>query len=414
MKKPNPESYSTVDDTSNIELRHAPPAFVLLVALSAASPFALHALAPAMPAMAEHFHVSYAVIQLILTLALVAFGSAQFVVGPLSDRFGRRPVILCGLVLFTCGSLVSALATATWVVIAGRVLQAAGGATSFVLARAIVHDTREPAAATTTISYMVMAMMLAPMAGSIAGSFLSETLGWRAIFWLIVAIGIVVFLATSLFLKETNRHAGSGRTLAMIAREGGRLLRMSAFLGYCGCSAFASGMFFSFIGIAPYLVEKVMGRPQTDYGLYFLIMSGGYVLGNFLSGRLSARLGPRRMLGLGVIFASIGIALFWLLIDIMHPLALFVPMAFITLSNGVTLPSATVGAMNVQPMLAGTASGINGAAQMAVSAVILSVIGHFVEFGSHVMVLALTVSFVLACLSYLLVRSSVGPVPAKE
>ena len=131
-------------------------------------------------------------------------------------------------------------------------------------------------------------------------------------------------------------------------------------------------------------------------------------------GRLSARLGPRRMLGLGVIFASIGIALFWLLIDIMHPLALFVPMAFITLSNGVTLLSATVGAMNVQPMLAGTASGINGAAQMAVSAVILSVIGHFVEFGSHVMVLALTVSFVLACLSYLLVRSSVGPVPAKE
>lgn len=390
--------------TETTVARAAPPSFLFLVVLTSASPFALNAISPAMPRMADGFGVSYGVIQLVLTLALVAFGTAQLIVGPLSDRYGRRPVVLAGLALFTAGSFLSAQAWSPSVLILGRVLQASGGATAFVLARTIVYDTHDRDGATQTISYMVMAMVLAPMLATIIGGWMAETIGWRAIFWTISSIGAALLALTAAVLHETNPLAGTARTIAGIGREAVALLRLRGYWAYTCASAFASGMFFAFLGVAPFVVEKIMGRQPSEFGVYFVLMSIGYMAGNFVSGRIARVLGPERMLRLGVVAAVPGIALFWLLSPFVHPVAIFLPMMFLTFSNGLTLPSATVGAMAIRPQLAGTAAGVGGALQMVVAASISSAVGAIVETTATAMLVALTACWVMSALSYLAIR----------
>lgn len=371
--------------------RVASPPFLLLVALTSASPFALNAMTPALPRIADDLAVPFAIVQLALTVALLAFGLAQLIAGPLSDRFGRRLIVIGGLLVFSAGSLISALSASAEVLILGRALQAGGGAAAFVLTRTIVYDTHERDAATAKISYMVMAMILAPLLGTLFGGYLVDYASWRAIFWLIAFVGLALMTLALTQLVETNAYLGQARTLGMILAEAGQLLKLPLFWGYTGAAAFASGMFFSFLGVAPFIVEKLMGEPPSHFVIYFALMSVGYLAGNFASARLAARLGPVRMLGLGVALAAIGIALFWLMSGINRPIALFLPMMFITFSNGVTLPSATVGAMALRPDLSGTASGVGGMLQMIVAATLTSAVGAVLTTSSLPMLVALTV-----------------------
>jgi DHA1 family bicyclomycin/chloramphenicol resistance-like MFS transporter len=213
-------------------------------------------------------------------------------------------------------------------------------------------------------------------------------------------------------LAETNRYLGQSRRLGQILREARELLALPMFWGYTGAAAFASGMFFAFLGVAPYIFEKVMGETPSHFVNYFLLMSAGYMAGNFASARLAARLGPVRMLGLGVALATIGIALFWLMSDINRPIALFLPMMFMTFSNGVTLPSATVGAMALRPALSGTASGVGGMVQMLVASSMTTAVGAMLTTSSKPMIVALTVCWLASGLCALLVyrRSRMGAV----
>ncbi|MEZ5925805.1 MAG: multidrug effflux MFS transporter [Hyphomicrobiaceae bacterium] len=391
------------NDAARGRPRAASPPFLLLVALTSASPFALNAMTPALPRMADALAVPFAVIQLVLTVALLAFGLAQLVAGPLSDRFGRRSLVIAGLTVFAGGSLVSALSTSATVLIIGRALQAGGGATAFVLTRTIVYDTHERDAATAKISYMVMAMILAPLVGTLAGGYLVDYAGWRSIFWLIAAFGTALALLASIKLAETNAYLGTPRTLGRILLEARELLTLPEFWGYSGAAAFASGMFFAFLGVAPFIFEKIMGEPPSSFVNYFVLMSAGYMAGNFLSARLAARLGPVRMIGLGSVLAGIGIVLFWLMSGINQPIALFLPMMFVTCSNGLVLPSATVGAMALRPTLSGTASGVGGMLQMIVAALTTTVIGAFLSTTSLPMLTALTVCWLASILCLLLV-----------
>jgi DHA1 family bicyclomycin/chloramphenicol resistance-like MFS transporter len=384
---------------------HAPtPPFVLLVALTSASPFALNAITPAMPRMADDLGVSFGIIQLVLTAALVGFGASQLVAGPLSDRYGRRPVVLGGLLLFAVGSLVSALSTAAVPLILGRVLQASGGAAAFVLTRTIIYDTKPRDEATAAISYMVMAMVLAPMAATYLGGMMVDAAGWRPIFWLITALGWALLVVTSVTLRETNRLVGTARSFAQILREARELLQVRDFWAFTASAAFASGMFFAFLGVAPYVVEKIMQRSPSEFGVYFVLISCGYMAGNFTSGQLARRLGPLRMLQLGFAIAAVGIVLFWAMSGIDDPIALFLPMMFLTLSNGITLPSATVGAMAIRPELSGTASGVTGALQMVLASVLTTIVGALVTTTDTAMLAALTACWLASGASLLLLR----------
>ena len=373
------------------------PPFALLVALTAASPFAMNAILPVFPEMQAAFHTSYAVIQLVLTLALVAFGASQLVLGPLSDRFGRRPVMLTGIALFVVGSMIAAAATSPAMLIFGRIVQAIGGAAGMVLGRTIAFDIYGRGGAAGAIGYLTMAMAVSQIVAPGIGGVLAYWLGWASIFWFLTLAGLPLWAFTYSHLAETNlpATAGSGPSRSLL-RDGLELVALRAFWCNAGNMAFMSGMYFAFAGNAPHVVETLWGWSGSAYGLFNALPAIGYTAGNFAVGRMAARLGTRRLISLGMIVGGLSVALFWLLSGWQHPLALFLPVTLVALSNGMTLPGNIASAMSLSPRLAGSASGIAGALQMLTGAAMSFAVSTFAGTSQVPMLTAVSLSYLFA------------------
>lgn len=381
--------------------RTAPP-FALLVALTAASPFAMNAMMPAFPAIEAYFNTSYATVLMALNLALLSFGASQLVLGPLSDRFGRRPVMIGGFSLFVIGSFVAALAPTPEVLIIGRAVQSAGGAAGLVLGRTIAHDINGREGAASAIGYMTMAMALSQLMAPFAGGMLQEHLGWQSIFWSLAVAGCVLFALTLWLLVETHAPKPHAALRRSMLADGLELMGMRSFWAFAGNMACASGMYFAFSGGAPYVVQTLMGRSPGEFGLWCMFLAGGYSIGNFATGRFSGRLGPQRLIQAGMVLLGVGVALFWLLSGWRHPLALFGPMGLVAISNGMTLPSAMACAMSLSPRLAGSASGVAGALQMLFGAALSYLVGHFLEDSDVPLLVVLTATYALS-LAFLMI-----------
>lgn len=354
------------------------PSVVILVAMSAIGPMALNIFMPSMPGLARHFQVDYGLVQLTLTFYLIGLGLAQLVYGPLSDRYGRRPVLLCGLAIFCVGSLLCALAPSIEMLMVGRAFQAIGGCSGLVLGRAIIRDLYDRDRSAAMIGYVTMAMSLAPMFSPALGGYLDTLFGWRASFVFCALAGVIVLACVVFTLPETLVEPGLGEGIGAMLRGYGTLLRSPAFCGYALQTAFTSGMFFAFIAGAPFVVVTVMGQPPSSYGLWFMVVSVGYFAGNFCTGRFAVRLGVDRMIGIGTIIGLFGIlalaAIGWL--GLLTLPGLFLPMAVVALSNGLTLPNGTAGAVSVNPRAAGAAAGLSGALQMLVGAGAAVLVGY--------------------------------------
>src|SRR5258706_879385 len=214
----------------------AAPSLALLSAVTALAFCALHMVVPALPLLGPVFDDSPARVQLVLTLYLAGIAAGQLVYGPVSDRFGRRPVLIAGLALFLAGTLLCALAWSLAALIIGRLLQALGACAGIVLARAIIRDVYDREAAARGLALVMMAMTLAPAISPALGAYLAEWFDWRAIFVLLGALGAIVFAATVTRLAETNRHPAS-LDFAGIARSYALLLRSPGFAGFALCSA---------------------------------------------------------------------------------------------------------------------------------------------------------------------------------
>lgn len=351
------------------------PAFLLLIALTALGPFTMNAVIPAMPAIGRDFGVTYGTAQLTLTLYLVSVALSQLFLGFLSDRYGRRPVMIAGLLLFLVGTLICATAPTVAVLLAGRFVQAAGGSAGLVLTRVILQDLHGRDRAAGMIGHMTTAMVVSPMVAPLVGGALQELFGWRAIFWVLGALGLPALALACRHLHET-RPVGQGlsKRPGLISR-GSDLLARADFWAVTVNLSFASGMFFAFIAGAPYVVVEVMGRSPSEYGFYFMVASLGYMLGNFLTGLYAERAGPARMMAAGAAVAFCGVVLLLALAHVAHPLALFVPMTVIALSNGLTMPSALASVMSLRPEAAGAASGLAGALQIGLGALITLLVG---------------------------------------
>ena len=285
------------------------PGLFILIAMSAIGPIALNIFIPSMPGLQAAFGTDYATAQLTLTFYLVSLAVSQLFLGPISDRFGRRPVFLGGMVLYIAASLGCIFATSIETLIAGRVLQAAGGCAGIVLARAIIRDLYERDKAASLIGYVTMAMVVAPMIAPALGGVLDAWGGWRSGFYLVTVLGAVVLLMAWSRLHETHHNRTVSAGFARLARNCAALLREPVFMGFTLNSAFGSGVFFSFLAGAPYIVTALMGRTPAEYGVYFIIVSLGYMFGNFLSGRFAERAGVVRMIVSGSIISVLGLAL---------------------------------------------------------------------------------------------------------
>ena len=350
---------------------------VLLIVVSALNPIAINMFVPAMPDIMRGLETDQASIQLVLSVYLFSTAVAQLLLGPLSDRHGRRPVLLAGLTVFVVASIICTTAQSIGVLIAARVLQGLGGCVGIVLGRAIVRDRYERDRAAAMIGYVMMGFAISPMVGPVIGGLLNDLFGWRSIFGLLATLGLAVTVIAFLFLPETRAPATAVSDRPGFLNSFAILARVPAFWAYALTCAFGTAVFFCFLGGTPFVAIDMLGMTGTQYGLYFVLVPGGFVLGNFLTGRFSQRFGIFALVVVGSsisLLAVIGMFLAFLA-GWYHPLALFLPMYAIGFGNGLTLANALAGAVSVRPDLAGAASGLAGAMQVGSGGVATVVIG---------------------------------------
>lgn len=354
------------------------PPMWLLIMISAVGPFSLNAFIPSLPRLAETFATDYGTAQLALTLFLVGIGVGQLIYGPLSDRYGRRPVLLAGLGLGFAGSIVCLLAPTIEVLLFGRVAQALGSCAGLVLARAMVRDLYSRDQSASTLGYVTMGMAMMPMVAPGIGGLLDQSYGWRASFWAMIAFGGFAFFAARARAYETNHSPLSHIDFTTLTRGWIALMRSHAFLGYTLAISFNSIQFFGFLAAAPYLMVGVLDRPPAEYGLWFAFCAIAYACGNFIAGRWSAKVGLDRLAAYGLYAALLPCVLLVALhvTQGLTPLGIFGPFFLIGFSNGATQPNLIAGAVSVNPVLAGSASGLLGFTQMAMGAVATVVMGH--------------------------------------
>jgi DHA1 family bicyclomycin/chloramphenicol resistance-like MFS transporter len=381
-----------------------PALMALLAAITALAPFSLQIFLPALPAIQASFATTPGIVQLALSLSILANAVANLAYGPVSDRLGRRPVLLLGLAAFIAGSLGCALAPSIELLIVGRIVQSIGGAAGMVLARAIVRDLFDRERSASIIAYLTMAMVVAPMLAPTIGAVLLDVASWRAIFLLTAGIGVALSWPILATLAETRPPAarGAGRSFA-----GARtLLRSGAFWSYVLQSTFGISVFFAFIAGAPYFMMDVLGRSATEYGLWFILVSAAFMAGNLVAGRFSARIGLDRMVLAGAVFAvtGAGLALVLLVGSAWTPLALFGPLTAVGLGNGLAVPNAQAGALSIHPLLAGTASGIAGFSQMFMAALVSQAVGMLQNGTPYPMAAFMAACAVLSLAGFVLPR----------
>ena len=368
--------------------RSTPPHIATLILIAGLAALSLNIFLPSLPLMAAHFGVGYGVMQLSVSLYLAATAVLQVFVGPISDRYGRRPVMLVATAIFTLATFGAVLAPGFGIFLACRLLQAAI-ATGFVLSRAVVRDMVSQNEAASMIGYVTMGMSVVPMVGPVIGGALGEVFGWQSTFVLLGAGGLGLLALIWADQGETNvRRAGS--MADQLARYP-QLLRSQRFWGYCLASAFASGAFFAYLGGAPFVGSAVFHLTPARLGVYFGAPALGYMMGNFLSGRFSVRIGVDRMVLYGALLTTAGLGLLLVLglAGIMGPGIFFGLVITVGLGNGILLPNANAGMLSVRPSLAGSAAGLGGAFTIGGGAALSALAGALLHHGTGPMPLIL-------------------------
>ncbi|WP_265501049.1 multidrug effflux MFS transporter [Paracoccus beibuensis] len=358
-----------------------PPHLLTLVALSGVSALSMNVFLPSLPGMARDFGVDYAVMQLSVSAYIGASAALQLIGGPLSDRFGRRPVVIWGLVGFLLATIGTLMATTAATFLVFRLLQSVI-TVCMLVPRAVVRDLYDGDRAASMLGYVTMGMAVVPMMAPVFGGVLDELFGWQANFAVMGLLGIIVLVLAFRDMGETVRGGGLSLRRQMVNYP--ILARSHRFWGYCLAATLSSGAFFAYLGGAPFVGERVFGLTPAQVGYWFAAPSIGYIMGNFLSARLSARLGLNRMILFGAItcFVALSLALLADLSGLVRPLVFFGAIALMGLGNGMVLPNANAGMMSVRPELAGTASGLGGALTVAGGAALSALAGALLQPGS--------------------------------
>ena len=364
--------------------RSTPPHILTLVLTAGVAALSLNIFLPSLPSMAAHFGVEYAVMQLSVSLYLAMTAVLQVFIGPVSDRYGRRPVMLAAVAVFVLAT-VGALAAPTFeVFLACRLLQAVVAA-GFALSRAVVRDMVGQDQAASMIGYVTMGMSIVPMIGPVIGGALDNAFGWQASFVILGVSGVALWGLIWADQGETARSQGS--SFLEQAKAYPALLKSQRFWGYVLAAGFASGAFFAYLGGAPYVATKVYGMDPAQLGLYFGAPAVGYLIGNGLSGRYSVRLGVNMMIVIGSLVATGGLGVLAALaaLDLSNKEVFFGFMVFVGLGNGILLPSANAGMLSVRPALAGSAAGLGGACIIGFGAALAALAGVVLTAGSGAM-----------------------------
>ncbi len=389
---------STLPDTKLFD-RTTPPHVTTLILLASAGALSMTLFLPSLPNMTEHFGTDYRIMQLSVAAYLFVNGALHIVIGPVSDRFGRRPVTLAAIILFLCATLGCLLSPTVEVFLVFRMVQAVI-VTGIVLSRAIVRDMVPQNEAASMIGYVTMGMALVPMIAPMLGGFLDEAIGWQASFALLFAFGLAIL--TFVYFDQGETAVSRSSSFRQQFSEYPELFRSRRFWGYVAISGFSSGTFFAYLGGAPLIGSAIFGLSPSGLGFYFGLTALGYMLGNFISGRWSVRFGINRMILAGAVLmiaCPLG-AVVSQFQGIEHPLGFFAFFIIMGIGNGIILPNATAGTLSVRPHLSGTASGIGGAISIGAGSGVSALAGSLLsEGGSPMPLIVIVAGCVALCLT---------------
>jgi Bcr/CflA subfamily drug resistance transporter len=356
------------------------PRLLTLILLAALSTLSLNLFLPSLTNIARDFEADYALVSLSIAGYLAVTAVLQLVIGPMSDRFGRRPVLLCGLAVFVIGSSGCWLARDIHSFLLFRALQAAVIA-GWVLSMAMIRDTRSEGEAASLIGYVAMSMAVAPMLGPMIGGLLDEFFGWRSSFLLYSLFGVALLTLCWRELAETNLAPSATFTAQFEAYP--ELFGSRRFWGYALCGLFSTGAFHVFLAGVPLVAARQFSISPGQLGFYMGTITVGFAVGSFLAGRYSKRHALSTMMIVGRLIAFVGLAvgLVLFLLGYAHGLTLFLATVFAGLGNGISMPSTNTGAISIRPNLAGSAAGLVGATTVAGGALLTSITGYLLEDG---------------------------------
>jgi len=372
----------------------------LLTAIVGIAALSIDTFLPSLPTIARRFSTDDATAQLTVTLFLASFAAAQLVFGPLSDRLGRRRVLLGGLGLYVVGAVVAAAAPGIWVLVPARVAQGFGAGSGPVVGRAIVRDVYPREHGARVLALMATAQALTPILAPILGGWLHVAFGWRSVFVVHAAAGTGFLAAARALVAETApRHdpTAAGAGLAAAFRT---LASHRGFAGHVSAVALVFSGQFAFISGSAFVLIGSLGMRPERFGFAFGIVSFGLMTGSFLAARLTARLGVRRLVRLGsALAAAAGAVMAALpLAGVTRVAGIVAPMYAYAVAAGMVMPSGMAGAIGPFPRIAGTASALLGFVQMAGAAAYAVAVSRFYDGTARPMTLAIAASG-LACLA---------------
>ena len=343
----------------------------LLILLTVSGILAMQVISPALPAIADEFGVSAGAAQLTLTVFLFGYAVFQLIYGPASDRLGRRPVLLFGLLIYAVSSIAASFApTIEWLIL-GRLGQAIGSCVIIVLGNAIARDVYGAKGSIQVIAYIAMAAGLASAAAPYIGSGLLALYGWQGGMYLTAVIATLTVVVVYFLFRE-SLPPERRTTNNILSMKGYRtLLSDPLYLGYVGSTAFVNGAFFAFFSGSPFVVITLLGFSPGDYGLFAVIVVGGFLLGATFAPQLA-----RRYSGVAIIFAGTFIGLladifvvFTILTGSFELYGFGAAVFLLGFGNGFVIPNAVAACVSLRPDIAGSASAFTGSSQMAMGAI---------------------------------------------
>ncbi|MEC9347959.1 MAG: Bcr/CflA family efflux MFS transporter [Pseudomonadota bacterium] len=381
------------------------PHLITLIFLCGLSIVSLNLFLPSLPAIAEAFQADYALVSLSIAGYVAVTAVLQVIVGPLSDLYGRRPVILWGVALFCVASAGCLLSTDVETFLVFRMLQS-GIIAGIAVSRAVVMDIAGPERAAAMMGTIASAWAIAPMLGPMIGGTLDHFFGWQSNFWAFLGLGLALLAICWVDLHETNHNRAE--TFSRQMRNYPKLLGARAFWGYSLSTSFAAGSFYCYIGGAPLVAAEVFGIGSAELGFAIGAITGGFMTGSFIAGRLSGRFGLITMMLAGRCVALFGLlaGLLFLAAGVVHPVSLFGCSILVGIGNGISAPGSSAGAMAVRRDLAGSASGLSGAMVNAVGAALAAMTAAVLtpENAAWGLLGMMLLSTVLSALAILLVR----------
>jgi Bcr/CflA subfamily drug resistance transporter len=381
-----------------------PPALFILILLCGLSVVSLNVFLPSLANIADEFRADYALVNLSIAGYAAMTAVLQLIVGPMSDRYGRRPVMLAAIAIFVIASCGCLLARDIWTFLIFRMMQAAI-ISGYTISLAIVRDFYASKKAAGVIGYMAMAWAIAPMLGPMIGGMLDELFGWRASFWVFTAMGSALLALCWFDLRETNMEPSDTFKAQFQTYPG--LVRSRRFWGYALCMAFSTGAFYVFLGGAPLVASSVFQISTAELGIYMGTITAGFVFGGFLSGRFATRFALTTTMIARRLVACLGLSaglLLWFsgLTDMQLYFAIC---ATVGIGNGLTMPSSNAGVMSVRKQLAGSAVGLSGALTVGGGAAMSAISGALLTEtnAAHALLLMMLLSSCLSLLAALFV-----------